>query len=234
MTALGVITARGGSKGIPRKNLASVLRKPLLAYTAEVALAARRLSRVILTTDDEEIASVGRQYGLEVPFLRPAELARDNTPSLPVLQHAVRWMEGRGAHFDAICLLEPTTPMRRPSDIDACIDLLEHSGADSVASVLPVPHNYNPHWVYFRGADGSLKLSTGETAPIPRRQELPDAFHREGSIYVVRRDVLIEGNSLYGGRLAGYPMDPAESITIDEPNDLNRFEQLLEARLVKL
>jgi CMP-N,N'-diacetyllegionaminic acid synthase len=231
MTVLGVITARGGSKGIPRKNLASVLGKPLLAYTAEVALAAGRLSRVILTTDDEEIAAVGRQYGLEVPFLRPAELARDHTPSLPVVQHSVQWMEERGCRFDAICLLEPTTPMRRAADIDACIGLMEHSGADSVVSVLPVPHHYNPHWVYFPSVDGSLRLSTGEMAPIPRRQELPEAFHREGSIYIVRREVLMVGNSLYGDRLVGYAMDPAESVTIDEPNDLKVLEQMLEARL---
>jgi CMP-N,N'-diacetyllegionaminic acid synthase len=97
-----------------------------------------------------------------------------------------------------------------------------------------VPHHYNPHWVYFCAADGSLRLSTGETTPIPRRQELPSAFHREGSIYVVLRDVLIEGDSLYGRHLIGYPMDPATSVTIDEPNDLKRLEQILEARLVTL
>src|SRR5438128_2514535 len=118
MTTLGVIPARGGSQGIPRKNLAPVLGKPLLAYTAEAALAARRLSRVILSTDDEEIADIGRRYGLEVPFLRPAELAKDDTRTLPVLQHAVRWMEARGARFDSICLLEPTSPVRGPEDID--------------------------------------------------------------------------------------------------------------------
>ena len=114
MTVVGIVPARGGSKGIPRKNIAPLLGKPLLAYTAEAALAARRLARVILSTDDDEIAEVGRRCGLEVLFMRPPELARDDTPMLPVVQHAVRWLEERGDRYDAVCLLQPTNPLRRP------------------------------------------------------------------------------------------------------------------------
>lgn len=224
---LGVIPARGGSKGLPRKNIRMLAGKPLLAYTAEAALAARRLSRVVLTTDDEGIAEVGRQWGVEVPFLRPAELAEDDTPTLPVVQHAVRWLEQRGETFDSVCLLQPTNPLRRAEHIDACIELLESSGADAVVTVLPVPAEHNPHWVYFRNPEGILKLSTGEPVPIGRRQDLPPAFHREGSVYVTRRRVLIEQNSLYGERLVGFPMDPAESVNIDSPADLDRAERLL-------
>ena len=224
---LGVIPARGGSKGLPRKNIRVLAGKPLLAYTAEAALAARRLTRVVLTTDDEEIAEVGRQWGIEVPFLRPAELAEDDTPTLPVVQHAVRWLEQRGDSFDSVCLLQPTNPLRRAEHIDACIELLESSGADAVVTVLPVPAEHNPHWVYFRNPEGILKLSTGEPAPIGRRQDLQPAFHREGSVYVTRRRVLIEQNSLYGERLVGFLMDPAESVNIDSPADLDRAERLL-------
>ena len=227
---LGVITARGGSKGVPRKNIRTVHGKPLLAWTAEAALSARRLSRVILTTDDEEIAETGRQYGLEVPFLRPAELAADDTPTLPVLQHAVAALEAAGARFDAVCLLQPTNPLRTAGVIDGCIDLLDMSGADAVVTLLPVPAEHNPHWVYFRDECGNLRLATGEAAPIPRRQLLPPAFHREGSVYVTRRDVLMTGNSLYGARLAGYQMDPADTVNIDTPADLERAERLLAAR----
>jgi len=201
--------------------------KPLLAYTAEAALAARRLSRVVLTTDDEGIAEVGRQWGIEVPFLRPAELAEDDTPTLPVVQHAVRWLEQRGDSFDTICLLQPTNPLRRAEHIDACIELLGASGADAVVTVLPVPAEHNPHWVYFRNPEGILRLSTGEAIPIARRQDLPPAFHREGSVYVTRRQVLIEQNSLYGSRLVGYPVDPAESVNIDSIEDWQRAERLL-------
>ena len=132
MKTLGIITARGGSKGVPRKNIRLLAGKPLLQYTAEAALAAKRVQRVVLTTDDAEIAEVGRRCGLDVPFLRPPELARDDTPTLPVLQHAVRALEAKGDRFDAICLLQPTHPLRRVADIDACIALLEEKQADSV------------------------------------------------------------------------------------------------------
>jgi CMP-N-acetylneuraminic acid synthetase len=201
----------------------------LLWYTAEAALAARRLTQVILSTEDEEIAEVGRTCGLEVPFLRPAALACDDTPSLAVIQHTVGWMEERGRQFDAICLLQPTTPLRRPGEIDACIDLLERADADTVMTVLPVPADYNPHWVYFENDAGFLRLSTGEAVPIPRRQELPPAFHREGSIYVTRRAVLDE-NTLYGRRLLGYPLDPQFCVNINTPADWARAESLLKDR----
>src|ERR1043166_7471565 len=130
MRVLAIITARGGSKGIPRKNMPLLGGKPLLQYTAEAALAAKQLERVILSTEDEEIAQVGKICGLEVPFLRPPELARDDTPTLPVLQHAVNALEKTGARFDAICLLQPTAPLRQSKDIDACINLLAETGAE--------------------------------------------------------------------------------------------------------
>jgi CMP-N,N'-diacetyllegionaminic acid synthase len=227
MRVIGLIPARGGSKGVPRKNIKPLCGRPLLWYTAQAARAAGRLARVILSTDDEEIAAVGRACGVEVPFLRPAELARDDTPTLPVAQHAVRLLEEAGDRFDALCLLQPTNPLRRSEDIDACIELLAASDADAVATVLPVPAEYNPHWVYFCDADGTLRLSTGAATPIPRRQELPPAFHREGSVYVVRRDVLMEGNSFYGWRFRGYVLDSAQSANIDTPEDWRRAEELL-------
>jgi CMP-N-acetylneuraminic acid synthetase len=227
MRVLGLIPARGGSKGVPRKNIRLLGGKPLLHYTAQAALASGRLSKVILSTDEEQIAEIGRSCGLETPFLRPPELACDDTPMLPVIQHAVRWMERDGHSFDAVCLLQPTNPLRRAADIDACIDLLETSRADSVVTILPVPSEYNPHWVYFRDERGLLSLSTGEASPITRRQELPAAFHREGSVYVTRRDVLIEGNSLYGERLVGYLMEAHQSVNIDSLNDWDRAESLL-------
>ncbi|HVG08811.1 MAG TPA: acylneuraminate cytidylyltransferase family protein [Thermoanaerobaculia bacterium] len=224
MRVLGIVPARGGSKGIPGKNVRPLGGKPLLVHTAEAALAARLLSRVVLTTDDEGIAEVGRGCGLEVPFLRPAELAMDDTPTLPVLQHAVSELERVGDRFDAVCLLQPTSPFRRAGDIDGCIELLEKEGLDAVISVLPVPPEHNPHWVYFRD-DGLLRLATGEDQPIPRRQELPLAFHRDGSVYVTRRDVLMEGNSLYGKRLGGFPAD-SRSVNLDTPADWDRAERL--------
>ncbi len=227
MRVLGVITARGGSKGIARKNLANLHGKPLLTYTADAALGAKRLDRVILSTEDEEIAQTGRDAGVEVPFMRPRELASDEAPTLPVLQHAVQWVEQSGDYFDAICLLQPTTPLRRAEDIDACVSLLERTGADAVVTVLPVPSDFNPHWVYSVDEDGYLRIATGEDSPIPRRQELPAAYHREGSVYVTRRDVLVEGNSLYGKRLVGQLVDQGHSVNIDTPEDLARAESMI-------
>lgn len=227
MRTLIVVPARGQSKGIPRKNARLLCGRPLLEYTARTALAARRATSAVLTTDDAEIAEIGCRAGLRVPFLRPPELARDDSPTLPAVRHAVGWLEARGEHYDAICLLQPTCPVRRPCDVDACIELLESSGADSVVTVLPVPWRHNPHWVYFRDDAGALHLSTGESEPIPRRQSLPPAYHRAGSVYVTRRDVVMELNSLYGRDLRGFDIDPDTFVDLDTPDDWARAEALL-------
>jgi CMP-N,N'-diacetyllegionaminic acid synthase len=229
MRVLGIVTARGGSKGVPRKNVRELAGKPLIAWTAEAARAATRLSRVVLSTDDEEIAEVGRRAGLDVPFMRPAELALDSTPSLPVLQHVVRTLEASGERYDATCLLQPTSPLREPATIDRCIELLESSGADSVVTVLPVPAEYNPHWVFFQDPAGAL-VPAMPGPLIPRRQDLPAAFHREGQVYVTRRDVLIEQSSLYGAKTVGYAIDPRASVNIDTPEDWARAEAMLAGR----
>lgn len=227
MRVLGIIPARGGSKGVPRKNIKMLCGKPLLAYTVDGALAARRLSKVVLSTEDEEIAQIGRDLGIEVPFMRPVELAEDTTPTMPVVLHAVKTLERSGESFDAVCLLQPTNPLRRPADIDACIELMEESGADSVVSVLPVPETYNPMWVYWRASDGSLSLSSGEQEPIVRRQELPRAFHRDGSLYVTRSEVLTEHGNLYGRSIQSYEMDAQYAVNIDTPLDWEKAERMI-------
>ena len=227
LRVIGIIPARGGSKGVPRKNIRMLAGKPLLAYTAEAALAAHRLDHVILSTDDEEIAAVGRSLGLDVPFLRPPELAQDSTPTLPVLRHAIAWLESHDRRYDAVCLLQPSSPFRASGMIDGCIELLEGSGTDSVVTVLAVPAAHNPHWVYLADEGGRLRLSTGESAPVPRRQDLPTAWHREGSVYLTRRDVLMEQNSLYGSNLIGYALTGSRSVNIDSPEDWARAEEIL-------
>lgn len=227
MRTVAIVPARGGSKSIPRKNIKLLAGRPLLWYSAEAARGARRLARTILSTEDEEIARIGRECGLEVPFLRPPDLARDDTPILPVIRHAVRTLESAGETMDAICLLQPTSPLRRSADIDACIHLLETSGADAVATMKPVPAEYNPHWVYFREHGGDMRLCTGEDAPIPRRQDLPPAFHRDGAVYVTRRDVVMCQDSLYGRRLLGYELDTTAGVNLDELDDWTRAEQLI-------
>ena len=141
---LGVIPARGGSKGIPDKNLALVGGRPLLAYTADAVKESKLLTRTIVSTDDARIADCARSMGLEVPFMRPSSLAGDEAPMLPVLQHAVETLEADGFHADIIVLLQPTSPLRRGEHIDAAVKWLERAGGDSVVSVVEVPHQFNP------------------------------------------------------------------------------------------
>ena len=230
MRVLGLVPARSGSKGVERKNIKLLGGKPLLQYTAEAALAARTLTRIVLSTDAAEIADVGQRCGLEVPFLRPSELARDETPMLPVVQHALNWLSDQGENFDAVCLLQPTNPFRRPEDIDGCVDLLAASDADSVVTIRPVPDEYNPYWVYRIGDEGSLQLFSGATEPLSRRQVLPSAYYRDGSVYVTRTNVLLTGNSLYGDRMLGYPMAGNRAVNIDDGEDWIEAERLVLTR----
>lgn len=226
MRVLGVIPARGGSKGIPRKNIRLLGGKPLIAWTIEAAQQSRLLTRVILSTEDEEIAAVGRQWGVEVPFLRPAELAQDDTPTLPVVEHALRECEKDGVRYDAVCLLQPTAPLRKPAWIDGCIRMLEERGADAVVTVCRIPEEHHPWWSLMKDAAGWMQFSSGRTVP-PRRQDLPPAYHREGSVYVTRREVLVEAGSLYGNRLAGWEVSQEETVNLDTEEDWRRAEYLL-------
>lgn len=227
LRTIGLVPARGGSKGIPRKNIRPLCGKPLLEYTAETALRSRSLAKVVLSTDDEEIAEIGRQCGFEVPFIRPAHLAADDTPTLDVVVHAVEWLEAHGEQVEAVCLLQPTHPFRTVEDVDACIELLVAARADSAMTIVAVPPDYNPHWTYLRDEDGILRISTGETEPVPRRQSLPPAFRREGSVYVTRRDVIIRRRSLYGTRLVGHLVPEQGRVNLDTWDDWTRAEQLL-------
>jgi CMP-N-acetylneuraminic acid synthetase len=225
MRVLGLIPARGGSKGVPRKNIRLLQGKPLLAYTAEAGLQAKTLSRVILSTEDEEIAETGRNCGLDVPFMRPAELAQDSTPSLAVVRHALLALKEKGEDFEAVCLLQPTNPLRRAEDIDACVELFIKSNADCVISVLPVPHEYNPKWVFWQDERGRMSLSTGDKEIISRRQDLPRAFHRDGSVYITRSEIIMNRHSLYGENVVGFEMAPQFSANIDTEEDWQAVEK---------
>jgi len=230
---LGIIPARGGSKSIPHKNLIELDGRPLLQYTAESALAAKLLSKVILSTDDQVIADLGKKLELEVPFLRPKQLAGDNTPTLPVIRHTLDFLEKRGESYAAVCLLQPTSPLRQPKQIDDCIKLLiANRSVDSVVSILPVPLEYNPHWIYFRRKNGSIYLSNGKSEPLTRRQLLPPAFIRDGSIYLTRRDVIMKKNSLYGKKVLGYRLKPEQSVNIDTFQDLYQAEKMIKCAVL--
>ncbi len=226
---LGLIPARGGSKGIPRKNIAPMAGKPLLAYTTEAARSTDRLTRVILSTDDEKIATAGLGLGVEVPFKRPVELARDSSTSLCLCVHALEWLAANeGYEADILVLLQPTCPLRTAADIDACIDMLVASGGDSVVSVAEVPHKFNPGW-QFRVRDAELVRYTAEplSGLATRRQDMDRTYYRNGAVYATRAETVLERASLYGDKCLAYIMPPERSFNIDSPADLLEAELYL-------
>jgi CMP-N,N'-diacetyllegionaminic acid synthase len=156
MKILAIIPARGGSKGVPGKNIKELGGKPLIAYTIESALQSALLTKVIVSTDSLEIMEIAQQWKAEVPFQRPAELAEDDTTSLAVVQHSLRFYEEKGEGFDAVCLLQPTSPFREAGFIDGAIRQFMLSNADALVSVLPVPHEFNPHWTFKTNDKGFL------------------------------------------------------------------------------
>lgn len=228
MRTLGIVTARGGSKGIPKKNIFPILGRPLLAYTADAALAARRLDRVILSTEDPELAEVGRRLGLDVPFLRPAELAQDATPHVPVVQHALAQAEATDGRYDAVLTLQPTNPLRLPEDIDGAIELLEETDADSVISFAPVGDKHPARMKELDSEGWVVDPPFAEAFEGQPRQQLSKLYLRDGSIYLTRRAVLMEQNSLKGKRCRAWIMPEERACNIDTPIDLVIVEQLLQ------
>lgn len=228
MKILGLITARGGSKGIPGKNIKLLGHQPLIAYVIQDGLQAKLIKRIVVSTDAEEIAKVAVRFGAEIPFIRPAELALDTTPSIDVVLHVIQFLESKGEFFDAICLLQPTSPFKPKGFIDSCIQKFIDTQADSLVSVLGVPHEYNPHWTFEMDQDGKLKIATGENELIPRRQELPPAFHRDGSVYISKVSLIRQKRVLVGGKSVGMISNPVYYANLDTMEDWVQAEATYE------
>ena len=217
MTVLGLIPARGGSKAVPRKNLRELAGKPVLAWTVEAALAFPSLDLVVVSTDDDEIADVARACGADVPFARPAELANDDTPDLPVYRHA---LETLGDEFDVVAWLRPTAPLRTADDIAAAVLLLEEAGADCVRSVCEAEHS--PYWMG--------RVEEGRLVPLlddlpPQRQLLPPVYRLNGAVDAVRCAAV--GDELFGGDVRAYVMPRERSVDLDTELDFLLAEALL-------
>lgn len=227
MKILGLIPARKGSKGVPGKNHKLLQGKPLIQYTIESAMTSKRLDSCILSSDDEEVVKIAEQLGVSVPFIRPESLAQDDTPMIAVVQHALSWLEKNGQDFDVLCLLQATSPFRKKGFIDLAIEKFFYQQADSLVSVLPVPHQYNPHWTFLSDDKGLLHIATGDKTIISRRQDLPKAYIRDGSIYLVRTNIVQTQGSLYGSRIGFIESDPGLYVNIDSPEDWHRAEELL-------
>ncbi len=230
MSVLALVPARSGSKGVPGKNVRLLLGRPLLAYAAAAARESGVVDRAVLSTDGEEIAQVGREVGLEVPFLRPVALAEDTTPMLPVIQHAVATLEQGGWVPEIIVLLQPTSPLRTPAHIRAAVDLLRSSGADSVVSVHELPRHLSPDFVMRIEGDRLVPfLPGGET--VTRRQDARPAYLRDGTIYCFWRRTLVEQQSIYGRNCRPLVLPESESVTIDTAEDWAEAERKLALRV---
>lgn len=221
MDVLALIPARGGSTGMPGKNLALLAGRPLLAYTCDAVRTSARVTRAAVSTDSEEIAAAARALGVAAPFLRPADLATDDTTMLDVVRHALDEL----GDPDAVVLLQPTSPLRRGAHIDEAIELWAETGADSVVSVVPVPHAFSP--------PSLLRLVAGRLVPYEdgerptRRQDKPTVYARNGPAVLVTRPATVRAGSLYGDDVRPYVMAPEDSIDIDDRFDLELAELLL-------
>jgi N-acylneuraminate cytidylyltransferase len=248
---LALVPARGGSKSIPRKNIRPFAGHPLIAYSIAAGLAAEMVTRVVVSTDDDEIAAIARLYGAETPFLRPAEFSQDNTPDLPVFQHALRWLaEQEGYRPEIVVQLRPTSPFRRVRHIDEAVHLLANRReADSVRTVC-IPFQ-NPFKMWRIGSDGFMKpliadveivsntdggAQAGEARRLEPynlpRQALPDVYWQTGYVDVAWADTILSMGSMTGERILPLVIDPSEWIDIDSPDDWRRAERLLESREV--
>jgi CMP-N,N'-diacetyllegionaminic acid synthase len=228
LRTLALVPARGGSRAIPRKNVREIAGRPLIGWTIAAGLAARSVDRVVVSTDDDDIAAIAAAHGADVPFVRPAELAGDDVADRPVYEHALRELEREGYLPDAVVWLRPTAPCRSVDDIDAVVAMLA-DGADSVRSVSPV-HDH-PYWT-FRVDDGRLAPFVGgvRLSAYPRRQDLPAAFALNGAVDGLRVAAAGADGPLFAEGSAAYVMPRERGIDIDDELDLAVAERILEAR----
>ncbi|TDA66348.1 MAG: acylneuraminate cytidylyltransferase family protein [Chloroflexi bacterium] len=228
---LAVIPARGGSKGVPRKNIRMVGGKPLIAYTIDAALAVKnRLHRLIVSTDDAEIAAMAQDYGAEVPFMRPVDLGGDKVPMVPVLKHAIQTIEELdGIKLEWVLLLQPTCPFRAPEDILAALELAAAGGCDSVISVVRVLAHH-PILMKKIENDRLLPFMIEEIEGTRRQDYNPPAYMRNGSIYLTRRDNLMNNNSIWGKVIRPYIMPEERSVNVDSEMDMKLVEYMLQDR----
>ena len=233
---LGIIPARGGSKGIPKKNIVSLGGRPLISYTIRAAKESKLLDACIVSTDDPTIASVARSYGADVPFLRPRRFAKDHSPDIEFLMHALWWVKKyRGWNPEIIVILQPTSPSRTGKDIDAVIRAMQKSGCDSIRTVVD-PSPYNPFKMWrFANKKGFLMQPILPTKHFSQlgtdvpRQLLPKYYLQVGLVYATKAKYIEKGR-VWGPRMCGYIMPPEKFIDIDTPKDLKRAGELIKKR----
>lgn len=227
MRILGIIPARGGSQGIPNKNIYPINGRPLIDYTIKEAQKSARLTRCVVSTDSPTIKTIAEECGADVPFMRPAEYATHTAKAHAVLRHAILTIEEmEGARYDAACMLQPTTPLRRADDIDGAIEKFIRTGADSVISVIRLEDKH-PIRIKKIEDDQLHPFCLPEPELMPRQHLKPDAYLRNGAVYVFKRDNLIEHGTIFGDVSRPYIMAETQSVNIDTMMDLKLAEYLL-------
>jgi CMP-N,N'-diacetyllegionaminic acid synthase len=228
-SVLALITARGGSKGLPGKNIRSLMGKPLIAWSIEQAKACRYVDRVVVSTDDKDIAKIAKEYGAETPFLRPANLSIDTASTIDTVIHAINFIENQGDSFDFIILLEPTSPLRDVEDIEKALEKLnDRSGAESIVGVAQAL-SMHPSFLV-RIINGTLKPFQGQWIASPRRQDLDEVYFFEGSLYISYCSSIKKRKSFYHDATLPYIMPKYKSYEIDEIDDFIIIEALLAAK----
>jgi N-acylneuraminate cytidylyltransferase len=222
------IFARGGSKGVPRKNIRMLAGKPLIAHAIDTALASRFIDRVVVSTEDEEIAAVARHYGAEVPFMRPADLAKDDSPEWLAWQHAIRTLCGQHGRpaWRAFVSLPATSPMRSVDDVDGCIKMLLESDADIVIAVSPTGHNPYFNMVTLDD-EGCVRLLIQPSKAAFRRQDVPAVYGLTGIAYATRPEFVLRADSMFQGKVMARIVPPERALDIDTELDFEIAEFLL-------
>lgn len=226
MKILGLIPARGGSKGVPRKNVRLLGGRPLIEWTIATALETGGLKRLLVSTEDEEIAGIAREAGAEVPFLRPANLADDVARSIDVVIDVLHTLAAKGESYDAVCLLQPTTPFRSSDLLQTALRRFRKGDLSGLVTASRVPAHYHPNWSFVDNGDHLLVPAQGPGSIISRRQELPPAFIRDGAVYVTKTETLL-GGSFFGDRLGYVVNEDSRRVNIDTLEDWALAEKIL-------
>lgn len=221
-TIVALITARGGSRRLPNKNIKRFLGKPLIAWTIRQALASKYIDRIIVSTDSKKIADISKRYGAEAPFLRPKKIATDNAKSMDAVVHAIEWLRNKGQSYDLLILLQPTSPLRKKEDIDKSIELLFSKKAQAVISVCKVDHH--PYWSNKLPGNGRMNNFIHPDAANKSSRELKNFYRLNGATFLGYCDYLKKQKSFLGSKTYAYIMPKERSVDIDDEIDFNFAE----------
>lgn len=223
---LAIIPARGGSKGVPNKNIKEISGKPLIAYTIEAAQKSEIFDKIVVSTDSEQIAEVARQYGAEIPFIRPAEISGDMVSSDDVILHAISFLKGQAMRFDEVCKLQPTSPLRKAEHLREAYALFRERKADFLVSVCECEHS--PLWAGMIGEDLRIDNFIDEKVKRACRQDLPNYYRLNGAIYMAKTNSFVQKKDFLGKNGIAYIMEQEASVDIDSELDFLIAKQLLE------